>query len=258
VLATPGGGFWFRRTNRDSPMYQCASLSVVLLCLIAAEAFGQPSAIVTDPNLAAGRPNGSIQLDGKLDEAAWRQVSTIAELIQQSPKPGESTPYKTTVRVLITPDDLYFGFDCSDTEPSRIAIHTMQRDGDVEGDDTVAVILDTYGDRRTGYFFQINAAGARVDGLVSRPRRPEPRLGRHLGCANLAVGSRLVGRDYYSCALTQFYRRPVFLGRQLRTKHRTRPNRSALEFGYSRLLLLRPQQGRNVERCSGPEAGAGP
>ena len=76
------------------------------------------------------------------------------------------------MRVLITPDELYFGFDCSDTEPSRIAIHTMQRDGDVEGDDTVAVILDTYGDRRTGYFFQINAAGARVDGLVADPEDP--------------------------------------------------------------------------------------
>jgi hypothetical protein len=131
-------------------MYLCASLSAVLLCLIAVETYGQPGAIPTDSTLAAARPNGSIQFDGKLDEPAWRQVANIAELIQQSPKPGESTPYKTTVRVLITPDELYFGFDCSDTEPSRIAIHTMQRDGEVEADDTVAVILDTYGDRRTG------------------------------------------------------------------------------------------------------------
>jgi hypothetical protein len=30
-------------------------------------------------------------------------------------------------------------------------------------------VLDTYGDRRTGYFFQINAAGTRVDGLISNP-----------------------------------------------------------------------------------------
>jgi hypothetical protein len=43
----------------------------------------------------------------KLDEPARRQVSAIAELIQQSPKPGESTPYKTTVRILITRDQLY-------------------------------------------------------------------------------------------------------------------------------------------------------
>jgi len=42
----------------------------------------------------------------------------------------------------------------------------MRRDGDMADDDTVSIVLDTYGDRRTGYFFQINAAGARVDGFL--------------------------------------------------------------------------------------------
>ena len=31
----------------------------------------------------------------------------------------------------------------------------MQRDGDMTGDDTVSIVLDTYGDRRTGYFFRL-------------------------------------------------------------------------------------------------------
>jgi hypothetical protein len=48
-------------------MYQCAILSAVLLCLIAVEASAQPSANATDSTLAAGRPNGSIQFDGKLE-----------------------------------------------------------------------------------------------------------------------------------------------------------------------------------------------
>src|SRR5262249_10651836 len=48
----------------------------------------------------------------------------------------------------------------------RIATHTMLRDADFSGDDAVALVLDTFGDRRTGYFFQVNAAGARFDGLV--------------------------------------------------------------------------------------------
>src|SRR5262249_55043908 len=53
-----------------------------------------------------------------------------------------------------------------DPSPEQIAMHTMQRDGDMEGDDTVAVVLDTFGDRRNGYYFRINSAGARADGLV--------------------------------------------------------------------------------------------
>ncbi len=91
----------------------------------------------------------------------------VVELVQQSPKPKAPTPFRTTVRVLLSDDSIYFGFDCADPEPAKIATHTMQRDADQSGDDTVAIVLDSYGDRRTGYYFRINSAGARLDGLVS-------------------------------------------------------------------------------------------
>lgn len=113
----------------------------------------------------------SIQLDGVLKEAAWSEALGSAELVQQSPRPGEATPYKTIVRVIQTGDRLVFGFECADPEPGRIAVHTMQRDGDLTGDDTITIVLDTYGDKKTGYLFQVNAAGARADGLISGPDR---------------------------------------------------------------------------------------
>src|SRR5256885_995447 len=47
---------------------------------------------------------------------------------------------------------------------------TMGRSGATLTDDTVSIVLDTYGDRRTGYFFQINAGGTRTDGLISDPQ----------------------------------------------------------------------------------------
>ena len=109
----------------------------------------------------------SITLDGRLNEPAWRDAP-VMKLVQQAPKPGQPTPYETEVRAIVTSDRIYFGFTCKDPDPRRIAIHTMRRDGDMTGDDTVSIVLDTYGDHRTGYFFQINAAGARVDGLISR------------------------------------------------------------------------------------------
>ena len=129
---------------------------------------GSPSTTV----LKAVRLTGSVKLDGRLDEPAWREATLLAELTQQSPRPGQSTPYRTTVRALVTRDTLYFGFDCVDPEPARIAVHSMRRDSEMEGDDTVAVVLDTYGDRRTGYWFRVNAAGARADGLISDPEHP--------------------------------------------------------------------------------------
>ena len=120
------------------------------------------------PAIHGAAPGAPVQLDGKLDEAAWQNATAVA-LMQQAPKPGAETPYRTTVRVLATRNMLYFGFECSDPNPSAIAVHTMQRDGKLEGDDSVAVVLDTYGDRRTGFFFRTNAAGARVDGLIAGP-----------------------------------------------------------------------------------------
>ena len=120
----------------------------------------------------AGSAQGVIKLDGRLDEAAWKDAGIVADLVQQSPRPGELTPYKTEVRILIIRDTLYFGFLCTDPEPQKIVVHTMQRDLLLEGDDAVSIVLDTYGDRRTGYSFTINAAGARVDGLIADPEHP--------------------------------------------------------------------------------------
>jgi hypothetical protein len=73
------------------------------------------------------------------------------------------------VRVLIYKDSLVFGFRCHDSNPSAIVTHTLARDGAMSGDDTVTIVLDSFGDKRTGYFFQINTAAARADGLISGP-----------------------------------------------------------------------------------------
>ena len=113
----------------------------------------------------------SIQLDGRLDESFWRQALPIP-LTQQAPKPDEATPFETTVRIAANQEYVYFAFECLDPDPRQLAVHTMQRDGDVEGDDFVSIVLDTHGDRRTGYFFRVNASGARVDGLVAGPEDP--------------------------------------------------------------------------------------
>lgn len=112
-----------------------------------------------------------IRLDGRLDEPFWSQAAPI-RLTQQAPKAGETTPFETTVRIVANQENLYFAFECLDADPRQLSVHTMQRDGDVEGDDFVSIALDTYGDRRTGYFFRVNASGARVDGLIAGPEDP--------------------------------------------------------------------------------------
>jgi hypothetical protein len=144
--------------------------SVRALALILA--LTSPKPAVGADTIAAEPAPDPLRLDGRLDESAWMNARVVARLTQQSPNPGKPTDFETTVRILVTGDTLYLGYECFDPEPDKISIHTMQRDGFVRGDDTVTVVLDTHGDRRTGYYFQVNAAGARIDGLISDPEEP--------------------------------------------------------------------------------------
>ena len=142
----------------------------ILLIFLLADATKAQNATATEtaPEITAGRSSGAIHLDGVLDEPAWASAGIIADLVQQDPRPGGSTPYHTEVRILVDADTLYLGITCSDPDPPGIVAHTMQRDGDFSGDDTVALVLDPFGDRRNGYYFRVNSLGARLDGLISQ------------------------------------------------------------------------------------------
>ncbi len=147
------------------------SVATLILSITLALALVSPGlAAVPAQQVTAGQAAGPVRLDGLLDEPAWREAGVIADLTQQSPRPGEPAPYRTEGRILADADTVYFGFTCVDPEPSGIAVHTMLRDGDMTGDDTVAIVLDTFGDRTTGYYFRVNAAGARQDGLITDPQ----------------------------------------------------------------------------------------
>ncbi|HET9839452.1 MAG TPA: DUF5916 domain-containing protein [Candidatus Angelobacter sp.] len=143
-------------------VYRTVSLAGGVLLMMSS------AAVAETPSVAALKISSSITLDGKLDEPQWREAPVIT-LVQQAPHPGAPTPYKTEVRVLVSSDAIYFGFICYDPHPEAIAMHTMVRDGNQSGDDSLSLVLDTYGDHRTGYYFQINASGARADGLIDHP-----------------------------------------------------------------------------------------
>ncbi|PWU06525.1 MAG: hypothetical protein C5B51_12155 [Terriglobia bacterium] len=126
-----------------------------------------PAQTAPTPSISVAATSMPVKLDGLLDDPAWATATSLVELTQQSPRPGTATPYRTTVRAIIQDNKLYFGFDCTDPDPRLIAVHTMRRDGSMDGDDTVSVALSTSGDKRSGYFFRVNAGGARADGLIA-------------------------------------------------------------------------------------------
>src|SRR6185437_3790983 len=117
-------------------------------------------------------PQGAIVLDGALNEAAWRQAPVL-KLTQQDPHPGQPTPYVTVLRALRDSTHLYFGVICTDPDPANLAMHSLERDSDQKHDDHVTIVLDTLDTHHLGYVFQVNAGGARTDGLMS-PASSDP------------------------------------------------------------------------------------
>jgi hypothetical protein len=121
----------------------------------------------TVPSAAAVHVTGTIRIDGVLDEEAWRHATAIGPLMQADPDEGASAAEQTEVRVLFTESTLYFGILCRDRTPKAIVATQLTRDGDLESDDSVLIAIDPFLDHRNGFFFQVNPAGARVDGQIA-------------------------------------------------------------------------------------------
>ena len=107
-----------------------------------------------------------ITVDGLLDEEIWRTAPTIGELTQREPQTGEPPTERTTVTLLYDADNLYIGVMCSDSKPQLVIGTQMARDAALTSDDRIEILLDTYRDQRSAFYFSTNPAGALVDGLV--------------------------------------------------------------------------------------------
>ena len=142
------------------------ALSLICAALLATGTAHAAPAQSQAPTTAVGVKTGDIIVDGVPNEPAWRTAPVIM-LTQQNPHPGAPTPFVTTLHILRGARHLYFGIVCEDPGPSKITVHTLQRDADQSSDDNIMIVLDTFGQKKLAYVFQVNAGGAMADGLIS-------------------------------------------------------------------------------------------
>ncbi len=108
----------------------------------------------------------NIRTDGRLDEPVWRTIPPITDFVQTQPTEGAPVSERTEVRIFYDDNNLYFGFKCFDSDPKRIVARYGPHDGRTNSD-SVDILLDTFHDRRTGYYFSINSRGIQYDGLYN-------------------------------------------------------------------------------------------
>src|SRR5262245_30644916 len=158
---------------------------VSTLLAVAARASAQPAAEPIAPDVmvreADGRANvravrlpTPLQFDGRLDEEFYRDTKSFGEFIQQEPHEGEPATDKTEGWVFFDDDNLYVGVRLWEADSSKRVMSDMRRDAfNLYNNDHVAILFDTFHDRRNGFGFSSNAQGGLFDWQTTN-EQPSP------------------------------------------------------------------------------------
>lgn len=150
------------------PLYQCIRiLGLFLIPVLLGVSMGNMLQAQEKNKVTVRELSGDIKVDGVLDEPAWQQEPSIANLTQVEPYSGEDPTEETKVWLAYNKDALYIAVQCKDSHPEQIVATAMQRDAMLMENDNIEIILDTYHDHRNAYFFSTNPAGAMVDGRIT-------------------------------------------------------------------------------------------
>ncbi len=114
------------------------------------------------PKALAVAAEGTVEIDGRLDDPAWRNAPSVTTFLQREPIEGAPPEERTEVRVLYDQGSIYIGAVLYERDPSRIRTQLVRRDQ--QGPyDYFEVSLDPNRDRRTGYRFRVSASGVQRD-----------------------------------------------------------------------------------------------
>ena len=118
-----------------------------------------------DVKIYAIRLDQTINVDGELNEPIWEKTTPFENLIQRDPIEGVTPTERTVIKIAYDDDALYIGARMYDSSPDSIVARLSRRDEWVHADN-FTLYLDPYYDKRSGYFFAVNAGGTLIDGVL--------------------------------------------------------------------------------------------
>ena len=157
-----------------STITQCRNLCVfsvvvpLIFCLsslgvLSVEADNASSETLAPRKIEAIRTETPPTIDGKLDDACWKNSAKTGELIQFEPQNGEPATQPTTIYLAYDANKLYVAFECFKTDMDNLAANQTRRDAFFFSDDHVEVLIDTFLDGRNCYTFALNPLGTQTD-----------------------------------------------------------------------------------------------
>jgi hypothetical protein len=123
-------------------------------------AFSQPSLKI----IALDNPP---KIDGRIDSLEWPSDHRICQFVQLEPERGAPASRRTDILAGQFEDNLYFKIVCHIKDKSEISARIQRRDLVRDTDDLIALLLDTYNDKRTSLLFIVNPLGTLTDAKVT-------------------------------------------------------------------------------------------
>src|SRR5438034_10017081 len=124
------------------------------------------SGIAKQLDVRIPRIETTVKIDGVLDEPAWSRAALLTGFSQYRPVDGRPAEDSTDVLVWYAPDAIYFGIRAFEPHGHVVRATLADRDN-IDADDHVAILLDTYLDHRRATMFAVNPLGVQEDGVWS-------------------------------------------------------------------------------------------
>ena len=120
---------------------------------------------VVPTRVAATRAAQPPTIDGRDDDAVWREARPITEFQEWRPSEGGPPKLPTVAKVAYDAANLYVFVRAFDPHPDSIITVLARRDYFTPSD-MIWLFLDSYHDRRTGFEFGVNPSGVKLDAQI--------------------------------------------------------------------------------------------
>ena len=105
------------------------------------------------------------QIDGVLDDEAWKNGEWAGNFTQHEPYSGRPASQRTEFKILFDDNNIYVAIRAYDTSPDSIVKRLTRRD-EADGD-MVGIGFDSYHDLRTAFVFGVSAGGVKFDMMMT-------------------------------------------------------------------------------------------
>ena len=137
------------------------------------------------PTMRPPRARQEPRVDGRLDDAVWRNALHITDFVQQNPVEGAPATEATDVWIAYDSQNFYLAVHAHYSDPSLMRANRNDRDQAFE-DDNIAIYFDTFLDQNRAYRFSVNGYGVQGDAVVNARGYSRRARGRRTGSYSMS------------------------------------------------------------------------